>query len=95
MPKITLPKKKLTIEAQQNSTLMRTLLAKDIPVASSCGGEGICGKCRLVVVEGEHNLSPIRDREREVLAVQKASANERLGCQARIVGDVTLDASYW
>lgn len=35
------------------ANLMRTLLANDIPVASSCDGEGICHKCGLVVTSNQ------------------------------------------
>ena len=52
MPKIHLPQKNLILEVHAGANLMKTLLDAGIPVASSCLGDGICGKCRLMT-EGE------------------------------------------
>lgn len=38
------------------STLMDLLLKNGIPVASSCGGDGICHKC-TVTINGQKELS--------------------------------------
>ncbi len=74
---------------------MQSLLDHQIPVASSCGGDAICGKCALKVIDGHDGLSfptPVEDEVRERQAVP---ANQRVACQCFVYGDVTLDAAYW
>ena len=75
---------------------MKSLLEGGLPVASSCHGDGICGKCRIKIIEGAENLSPMNARE-EVLRGQNPSIprDARISCQTWVRGDVTVDATYW
>lgn len=75
---------------------MQALLDAGVPVASSCGGDAVCGKCVLKVIEGAENLSPPTPdelflREKDGLP----SEGVRVSCQCRVLGDVTVDARYW
>lgn len=60
-----------------------------VVVVHDCDGQGVCGTCRVEVVEGADHLSPLDPRERDQLggAVQRGW---RLCCLARALGDVTL-----
>ena len=74
---------------------MQALLDASIPVASSCKGDGVCAKCRIDIIEGQKNLSTENERElflRERHAVPKS---QRISCQTEVLGDITIDASYW
>ena len=55
---------------------------------STCDGRGVCGKCR-VVAHGK--LSPPDDTEREHLVGQ--SADVRLACRAKVLGNVSVTIS--
>lgn len=52
---------------------------------------GSCGACRLVVREGGANLSRATRAERATLRGTGASGEERLGCMARVFGDVIIE----
>ncbi len=95
MATITLVKSGRKIEALAGSSLMKSLLAAGVPVASSCHGDGVCAKCRVQILEGAENLS-LRN-ETEVFLAEKASLkkNERISCQVEVLSDVVVDASYW
>jgi ferredoxin len=45
------------------------------------------------VLEGAENLSPMKDDEKDFLETMAAEANERLACQCKVFGDVTLEVS--
>lgn len=95
MPKVNFLKSKPAIEVELGANLMQALLSHDIPVASSCKGDGICAKCRVKVLEGAKNLSPATEIEiirRDQLDFDRA---ERMSCQAQVLGDVRIDTSYW
>lgn len=84
------------VVANNRMTLMALLMRAGRPVASSCGGHGICGKCRVQVVSGSENLSPLKESEKACLLKIKAALDrERLSCQVKVEGDVELDTPYW
>jgi 2Fe-2S ferredoxin len=95
MPKIHFLKPRPAIEAEVGSKLMMTLLESGVPVASSCGGDGVCGKCRVKIMAGEKNLSPENPTETYLRERFSLERNERISCQADVLGDVTVDTTYW
>ncbi|MCL4191794.1 MAG: 2Fe-2S iron-sulfur cluster binding domain-containing protein, partial [Thermoguttaceae bacterium] len=52
-----------------------------------CGGEGICGKCRVVVRRGAGD--PTED-ERNHLTADELAAGARLACRTPVVGPMTV-----
>jgi 2Fe-2S ferredoxin len=74
---------------------MSALLAAGIPVASSCLGKGVCSKCRLVITSNPENLSQETPAEADLRKRNHISEDSRISCQALVLGDVEVDASYW
>ncbi|MDO5614351.1 MAG: ASKHA domain-containing protein [Paracoccus sp. (in: a-proteobacteria)] len=72
-----------------------------VDLDSVCGGRGICSKCQVAPGEGafpKHGvtvgpdaLSPVNAVEERYDRVRGLNAGRRLGCQARIMGDVVID----
>ncbi|MBL7545252.1 MAG: (2Fe-2S)-binding protein [Bdellovibrionaceae bacterium] len=79
----------------QEKSLMELLLDAKIPVASSCKGDGICGKCRIQILSNPENLSVESALETKTKMRNKVSASERLCCQTYVRGDIKIDTSYW
>lgn len=88
MPTITFLPDGLRVQVDQGSTLLEASRKASIQLPAICGGRGICGKCRIRVVRG--SLSPPTEAERKHLD-GLLSSGIRLACQARILGDVTID----
>lgn len=63
--------------------LLDALMDMGIVLKTPCGGEGRCGKC---IVEVSGTLSELSEREKRHLITDR----NRLACQARIEGDVTV-----
>lgn len=95
MPWISFKKNRPPFEVPMGANLMKSLLDKGLPVASSCDGDGVCGKCKIVIIKGPENLS--RENETEVFLKKKNQipAEMRISCQTQVLGDVTVDATYW
>lgn len=74
---------------------MEALLKAGLPVASSCHGDGICGKCRIHIVSGSENLTKINPIEQIVRDRLRVPPEFRISCQTRVLGDITIDTSYW
>ncbi|MGD0187596.1 MAG: ASKHA domain-containing protein [Roseiarcus sp.] len=73
-----------------------------VDLDSVCGGRGICGRCQIDVAEGrfaKHAITSSRDHVTPWNAVERRYADKRgplsegrrLGCQARILGDLVVD----
>ncbi len=88
MPTVSFSGNELTIEAAYGETLLSCIRRGGMGVESTCDGRGICGKCR-VVAHGK--LSPPDDVERMHLAGQ--SADIRLACRAKVLGNVSVTVS--
>lgn len=100
MPKIGFFKTPDEIEVRSGANLMKTLLEAGKPVASSCYGKGICTKCRVKVIENPDGLSKpnaleAATRLRVAGSATELKGDERLSCQAKVVGDVYIDTTYW
>ncbi len=82
-------------EVPVGSHLMEVLLEHQVPVASSCGGEAICGKCAVIVIDGFDGLSFPTPVEDEVRERQGVPLHQRISCQCFVYADITLDTLYW
>ncbi len=73
--------------AKPNETVLDVARRAGAPIGNSCGGIGVCNRCRVRIVEGGGNLTPPTRFEK--------SPGERLACQAVVIGDCTVTTSYW
>jgi uncharacterized 2Fe-2S/4Fe-4S cluster protein (DUF4445 family) len=72
-----------------------------VDLDSVCGGRGICGRCQVVVAEGEfakHGITSNAGHLTEFSVPEQTykdrsglAADRRLGCHARIAGDLVVD----
>lgn len=76
-------------------SLMKALLAHQVPVASSCNGDGICGKCKVEVIAGMENLTPPTEAEQMLKNKFRLDSHTRISCQCKAYGDVSLRTTYW
>lgn len=95
MPKITFVKNKAPLQVLEGENLMESLLASQIPVASSCNGEGICGKCRVKILEGSEFIPNPSDLELNTMERNQVEPGSRLSCQLIVHHDLKIDTEYW
>lgn len=72
------------VEAPLDATLLQVCDDNGLPMETACGGFAACNSCRVRLLAGE--LSPLEDVELPFLD----APDQRLGCQARVVGDVVV-----
>ena len=58
-----------------------------LPIDSTCGGRGTCGKCKVQVLEGG---AEITTADRKQLRPGELEAGWRLSCQAKVYEDTTV-----
>jgi ferredoxin len=82
-------------EAKPNETVLDAARRVGAPVGNSCGGIGVCARCRVRVVAGAENLSPPTSIELRIGGARGFAADERMACQAVVTGDCEITAAYW
>jgi len=73
------------VEVSAGSTVLEAGREAGLILAANCGGNGICGRCRVTVL-GENIPAPT-DVECRVLSQEEIEAGQRLACRSRLRGD--------
>ncbi len=81
------------VELNSEDTLLNQLKKAGKKIKSSCGGCATCSDCMIVVKSGEDNLTPQTFEELRLLGNVFHITKERLSCQTKVTGDVTIDIS--
>ncbi len=75
-----------SVKVKRGTTLLDAAIAAGVYVNSICGGDGICGKCRLIVKKGEVHSEPTVLLNRE--EIQKGYV---LACKTTVRGNVEVE----
>ena len=62
-------------------------------IKSTCGGCASCAHCVVVISEGEDNISETSFEEKQILGNVFHLTKERLSCQTKVLGDISVDIS--
>ena len=81
--------------ANRDETLLDVARRAGAPLGNSCGGIGICARCRVRIVEGPENLSPPTSVELRFGSARGFAEDERMACQAVVNGDCRVTTTYW
>jgi len=82
----------IAADAKPNETVLDVARRAGAPLGNSCGGVGVCARCKVRIVSGAENLTPPTNVETRF---GRLGGNERLACQTVIVGEVEVTTSYW
>ncbi|MFX0047140.1 MAG: ASKHA domain-containing protein [Candidatus Hermodarchaeota archaeon] len=72
---------------KKNNSIYQLLVNSGIRIRSLCGGLGTCGKCKLLIQQGNRYINPLTDSEMSLLTKEEISENRRLACQCYISRD--------
>jgi uncharacterized 2Fe-2S/4Fe-4S cluster protein (DUF4445 family) len=75
----------VTVTAEEGDTLLDLAAAAGIPILAQCGGQGICGGCRVIVRQGR--IAPREGGEAE----EVTSPREVLACRTLVAGDLVVE----
>jgi uncharacterized 2Fe-2S/4Fe-4S cluster protein (DUF4445 family) len=73
------------IEIENGDTLIRAALEAGVHINASCGGEGVCGKCRVLIEDGM-----VGGGISEKLSEEDRERGYRLACQAVVKSDLVV-----
>ena len=87
MVKITFLPDKKNIEVNEGTTILEALEKVGININTPCGGKGVCGKCKVLVVEGITTASI----EKELLSEGEIEKGFRFACQTKVFKDSIIE----
>ena len=73
------------IEVEDGESLIRAAMEAGVHINASCGGEGVCGKCRVIIEEGE-----IEGGISEYLSDEDQEKGYRLACRSEVKSDLVV-----
>jgi class 3 adenylate cyclase/hemoglobin-like flavoprotein len=90
MPKVTYFHEITLEDVAEGQTLLDISIRHRIPHLHQCGGRARCTTCRVQILDGLSNVSPLSPIEQKVASQRGWDDFTRLACQARINGDVVV-----
>lgn len=73
------------IAVPRGETILKAAMDADVHINASCGGSGSCGKCRVVIEEGE-----VERESNPKLSAEDIGKGYALACQTRVLSDLKV-----
>lgn len=83
--KVTFLPYNVTVETKRGVTVLEAAHKANIYINSICGGDGICGKCKVILDKGNVDSTPTTNLRREEI-----QQNYILACGSRIIDDLQV-----
>ena len=82
MPRVTFLPHEKTISVPEGESLLRAAMEAGVHINASCGGDGVCAKCRILVEEGRVQ-GGLSDR----ISQEDQAKGYRLACQTKVAAE--------
>ncbi|MFH0786345.1 MAG: ASKHA domain-containing protein [Pseudomonadota bacterium] len=69
----------------EGENLLRAAMRAGVHINASCGGEGVCGKCRIIIDKGE-----VESERTEKLTPEDYALGVRQACKSKVVSDLEV-----
>jgi len=76
--------KKITV--RKGSDILSSLIKGNIFITSSCGGKGVCGRCKVKILKGDFYSEPTGK-----LTDEEKKNNIYLACRTSILGNIEIE----
>ncbi|MBI5144647.1 MAG: DUF4445 domain-containing protein, partial [Candidatus Omnitrophica bacterium] len=84
--KVTFYPDNKSIEVEKGKTILQASLSAGVYINSSCGGEGVCGRCKVIVKKGQVFTQPTGR-----ISLAERSQGVYLACLATIQSDLEIE----
>jgi 2Fe-2S ferredoxin len=94
MARVRFLKEGLEVEVEPGTSLLTAAKKIGAPEGDRCGAVCACSTCHVYVTKGFDQTSEIADEEFDILdKAFDVRSTSRLGCQAKVMGDVDVEIS--
>ena len=84
--KVTFYPDNKTVEVQRGKTILSAAISAGVYINSSCGGDGVCGRCKVILKEG-HVLTHPTGR----IGLEERKRGVYLACLTTVQGDLEIE----
>ena len=74
------------IEVHKGGDLLSAAVAAGVYINSSCGGDGVCGRCKVIIKKGEIKTEPSGR-----ISMQEREKGYVLACQTTVHSDAEIE----
>ena len=85
MPRVRFLPHERAVDVEEGTTVIRAALDAGVHINASCGGNGVCGKCRVLIEDGQ-----VGKGVSEKLSQEDVDKGYRLACLAEVQSDLTI-----
>ncbi len=87
MPLVTFIPVDKHIEVETGTTILETANKLSLTIPASCGGKGLCGKCRIQIKDC---LTPATPSDKKIFSPTEITDGWRLACLTKVTTDITV-----
>jgi len=84
--KVTFYPDNKTIEVAKDTTILSAAISAGVYINSTCGGDGVCGRCKVIVKRGRVTTQPTG-----LLSAQEKENGVYLACLSMVHGDLEVE----
>ncbi|MDP2233421.1 MAG: ASKHA domain-containing protein [Actinomycetota bacterium] len=85
MPRVTFTPDDVIVDVHSGENLLRAAMMADVQVTATCGGDGTCGKCRVIIEQGAADATSSTRLSKEQLAEGSV-----LACLTQVTEDIVV-----
>lgn len=85
--KVLFPQYGVEVKVEEGTTILEAARKAGIGIRSVCGGKGLCGKCKVLVISGNINH---RVKDEALLKEDEIRRGYALACMANVLSDVEV-----
>ncbi len=83
---LTFEPDKVSIRVDKGTNLLEAALEAGVHINATCGGQGVCGKCRVVIEAGD-----VESEKTEKISEQEYEQGFRQACKTYVLSDCTVN----
>ena len=92
---VRFPTRGRSVSVPSGTLLIDAVRSAELPMASACRADGLCGRCGVAILAGAGEVAPESPEESRTKQRNRIDAGLRLACRIRVCADVSVAAPYW
>ena len=92
---VRFPTRGRSICVPSGTLLIDAVRSAELPIASACRADGLCGRCGVSILAGAGEVAAESPEESRAKQRNRIDARLRLACRIRVCADVSVAAPYW
>ena len=93
--RVSFPTHDRSVNVPSGTLLIDAVRSADLPIASACRGDGLCGRCGVTIVAGLEQVGGEAPDESRCKQRNRIDPQLRLACRIEVRADLSVTAPYW